>query len=72
MLTYLLNYVIQKRAIGRTARQYQIPLPWDEPIIVDENAPQQAPTSVDCGVAVLCVISRYYEQETVVKLVGDN
>lgn len=66
--TYLyFPYATQKRAIGCTARQYGIPLPWDEPIIEDENAPQHNCTSVDCGVAVLYVILKYYEQQPVIK-----
>lgn len=56
----------------RTGRQYGIPIPWDVPIIEDVNAPQQNRTSVDCGVAVLYIIKRYYEQESIIKELAET
>lgn len=64
--------MIQAKALGRVAREYNIPRPWDGHFVVDENAPQQKSASVDCGVAVLYVISKYFEQQPVVKKVAED
>lgn len=53
-------------------RHYSIALPWELPIIEDSNAPQQSINSVDCGVVVLWVITRYYEQMPVFKNVSKS
>lgn len=54
------------------SRQYSIQLPRDEPIIEDANAPQQSSTSMDYGVVVLFVITRYYEQKPLFKSVAPS
>lgn len=53
-------------------REYEIILPYHEPIIEVEDTPQQRGSSVDCGVAVLYIIRQYYEQVPITKEIGES
>lgn len=50
-----------------TGKHVGIELPYDEPILVVKDAPQQDPGTVDCGVVVLYEIHKHICHDPIVK-----
>lgn len=53
-------------------RAYDIIIPCNGQIIEVDDTPQQRGNSVDCGVAVLYIIWKYFEQIPITKAMGEE
>lgn len=71
-LKFNLTIHFYQAAFCKIRRHLGADLPYDEEIILIEDAPQQECGSVDCGVVVLYIIKQFFTNEPVLKKVAER